>query len=252
MASQIYDRLCPLVEFTGKCHMPGCRYRHPSTSRSAASLPSIAPASSSSTTPAPSSSTAPASPSSQLSNILRSKEPSKQAREPKPLCKKWVQGECWGRCGGRHFYDETDERISHHHPRDTEPGALFEFSSPYQGFRIIKEVKKLRRVEVDLETGRKRSFIEEKEFEVLDLTKARSPAPLTLRRENTNTMVQVQGSQDSFAKPPVVLTHPSATDNAGGGEPSLEDSVIILDSPESSTRGSSSTRPRGRKSSLRL
>ena len=246
MASQIYDRLCPFVEVTGECPVLSCcRFWHPSTSPSAASLPSIAPASS--TTPASSSSiTGPAS------TILRSKEPSNQAREPKPLCKKWVQGECWGRCGRRHFYDETDERISHHHPRDTEPGALFEFSSPYQGFRIIKEVKKLRRVEVDLETGRKRSFIEEKEFEVLDLTKARSPAPLTLRRENTNTMVQVQGSQDSFAKPPVVLTHPSATDNAGGGEPSLEDSVIILDSPESSTRGSSSTRPRGRMSSLRL
>ena len=34
-------------------------------------------------------------------------------KEPKPLCKDWVQGECWvdSGCGGRHFYDETDENV---------------------------------------------------------------------------------------------------------------------------------------------
>ena len=43
------------------------------------------------------------------------------------------------------------------------------YSSPYR-VKVVKEVSKQRREEVDLETGKRKSWIETKEFEVLDLT----------------------------------------------------------------------------------
>ena len=69
----------------------------------------------------------------------------------------------------RHYYLERDAR-----PAVTQRVALAEmeptnFSSPYQ-VKICKEKLVHRREEVDIETGRRRSWVEEEEREVYDLT----------------------------------------------------------------------------------
>ena len=46
---------------------------------------------------------------------------------------------------------------------------MVEFSSPLV-VKVRKEVAKERREELDLETGTRRSWVESREFEVLDLT----------------------------------------------------------------------------------
>ena len=43
------------------------------------------------------------------------------------------------------------------------------FTSPLT-VKVYEEVKETRKEEVDLETGRRRSWVESREFEVLDLT----------------------------------------------------------------------------------
>merc|ERR1719228_489234 len=50
-----------------------------------------------------------------------------------------------------------------------ENNQLEEYSSPYR-VKVIKEVAKQRKEEVDLETGKRKSWVETTEFEVLDLT----------------------------------------------------------------------------------
>ena len=69
----------------------------------------------------------------------------------------------------RHYYLERDAR-----PAVPQRFALAEmepanFSSPYQ-VKICKEKLVHRREEVDIETGRRRSWVEEEEREVYDLT----------------------------------------------------------------------------------
>merc|ERR1719232_1362100 len=46
---------------------------------------------------------------------------------------------------------------------------LDNYSSPYR-VKVVKEVSKQRKEEVDLETGKRKSWVETTEFEVLDLT----------------------------------------------------------------------------------
>merc|ERR1719481_2003727 len=53
----------------------------------------------------------------------------------------------------------------------TAENQLKKFSSPIR-VKVVKEVTKQRKVEVDLETGNRRSWVETTEFEVLDLTEA--------------------------------------------------------------------------------
>ena len=79
----------------------------------------------------------------------------------------------------RHYYLERDAR-----PAVTQRLALAEmepanFSSPYQ-VKICKEKLVHRREEVDIETGRRRSWVEEEEREVYDLTGDTPVKPLPL------------------------------------------------------------------------
>jgi len=92
-----------------------------------------------------------------------------------PLCKSWQQGKClaW-RCKDRHYYTDDDEVLQQSKRfSDVDLGVgssrQTSFSSPYC-VKIKKEVIKKRKVEVDLETGRKKSWVESLEQEVLDLT----------------------------------------------------------------------------------
>ena len=69
-------------------------------------------------------------------------------------------------CRHRHFYQDGDRKTtqpSFGHPPD------LQFSSPIS-VKIRKEVSKQRKEEVDIETGKRRSWVETKQFDVLDLT----------------------------------------------------------------------------------
>ena len=70
-----------------------------------------------------------------------------------------------------------------------------DFSSPYR-VKVVKEVAKQRREEVDLDTGRRRSWVETIEVEVLDLCgkSPDKPQPGTMQEEG-------EGSRGSFRSP---------------------------------------------------
>ena len=101
---------------------------------------------------------------------------------------RWKQGECIGATGNkclyRHYYLERDSRIV-----PAQRSALAEvdpanFSSPYQ-VKICKEKLTHRREEVDIETGRRRSWVEEEEREVFDLTGDTPAKPLIKARSKS-------------------------------------------------------------------
>ena len=87
----------------------------------------------------------------------------------------WQNGFCIGgrgnSCPLRHYYNERDGQLAQS-KRFQDSGVSSEnvdFSSPYS-VKVRKEVETQRMEEVDLDTGRRRSWVETKEFEVFDLT----------------------------------------------------------------------------------
>ena len=89
------------------------------------------------------------------------------------LCKSWQEGNCHAlRCKDRHYYTEDDEALPQAKRfQEVDEGSSRQtpFSSPYC-VRIQKEVIKKRKVEVDLDTGQKNSWVQSLEQEVVDLT----------------------------------------------------------------------------------
>jgi hypothetical protein len=65
-------------------------------------------------------------------------------------------------------------------PRLTVPEAIGAFSSPYS-LKVRKQVAQHRREEVDVDTGARRSWVEEEEMEVMDLT-GETPTKAVRRR----------------------------------------------------------------------
>ena len=105
----------------------------------------------------------------------------------------------------RHYYLERDAR-----PAVTQRVALAEmeptnFSSPYQ-VKICKEKLVHRREEVDIETGRRRSWVEEEEREVYDLTGDTPVKPLPLPKRKVQESQSVQRSKFVGGSPPPVLS----------------------------------------------
>lgn len=93
-----------------------------------------------------------------------------------PICNRWKQGQCIGATGNkclyRHYYLERDATSQPRRPARTplaQVQADSDFSSPLR-LNILKETISHKRVEVDLETGKRRSWVEEEEREVMDLT----------------------------------------------------------------------------------
>ena len=82
-------------------------------------------------------------------------------------------------CPHRHFFMDGDREFLQPassntatittNQRDAGTEEEFTFSSPLT-VRVTKEVARERREEMDLETGTTRSWVVEREFEVLDLT----------------------------------------------------------------------------------
>ena len=93
------------------------------------------------------------------------------------VCSSWTKGLCIGargnNCRWRHFYQEGDRAVIQPASSGTTTGPVTiceeEFSSPLI-LKVRREVARERREEVDLETGRRRSWVETREFEVMDLT----------------------------------------------------------------------------------
>jgi len=123
-----------------------------------------------------------------------------------PLCRMWTMGQCIGSVGNackfRHYYNEFD-RIAKEKEKTGRPIANDlneeDFNSPYR-LKVIKEVSKQRKEEVDLETGKRKSWIETTEFEVLDLTgetPAKKKRPLVLRSPLKESMNNESNQKES-------------------------------------------------------
>jgi len=104
-------------------------------------------------------------------------------KDQAPLCSRWKNGQCIGATGNnclyRHYYMERDHSVAAYRSREPLAQTTENFSSPYR-VQIRKEKLEHNRVEVDLETGEKRSWVEEEEREVMDLTGESPPAKPTL------------------------------------------------------------------------
>jgi len=93
------------------------------------------------------------------------------------LCHNWKNGVCPKNnlCNFRHYYLERDAAVPPRRPL-VEVNSSTVYSSP-----LVVKVKTLtekhRRVEVDLETGKRRSWIETENKELIDITGEASPAP---------------------------------------------------------------------------
>merc|ERR1711915_988142 len=87
----------------------------------------------------------------------------------------WQEGRCFGLgCHLRHYYEDEDSplKLSKRFDDDvncSSSRSTNNLSSPYR-LKILKEVKRQRIEEVDLETGRRKSWIQTSDVEVYDLT----------------------------------------------------------------------------------
>jgi len=104
-----------------------------------------------------------------------------RSTENAPLCRDWTKGECGECCPLRHYYNESDLGTNEQLQVDDFPVTRVEtekteYSSPR--VNIIKEVSEQRKEEIDLETGKKRSWTERTEYEVFDLTSDVEDSPV--------------------------------------------------------------------------
>jgi len=106
------------------------------------------------------------------------------------ICSKWLEGKCWGRgCQYRHYYTEDDAPVTIQQDENC-PSTSVQFTSPYV-VKMRKEKETRRLEEVDLDTGRRRSWLETTEHDVVDLTgetpvKARTPLSSLQPKSMTN------------------------------------------------------------------
>jgi len=99
------------------------------------------------------------------------------------ICRKWKEGKCWGanlrdgdECPYRHYYTEDDAVITN--DQDESGPSISHFTSPYV-VKMRKERETRRLEEVDLDTGRRRSWVETTEHDVIDLTGETPTKPRT-------------------------------------------------------------------------
>jgi len=100
------------------------------------------------------------------------------SKDHAPICRMWQKGFCIGATGNacrlRHYYNEMDGAVMQaarqaQRTVNNCPNQMESYSSPYT-VKVVKQVAKQRKEEVDLETGKRKSWVETTEFEVLDLT----------------------------------------------------------------------------------
>lgn len=147
-------------------------------------------------------------------------------KDQAPLCLRWKEGQCIGATGNkclyRHYYLERDARNI---PAQRQALAEVEptnFSSPYQ-VKICKEKLTHRREEVDIETGRRRSWVEEEEREVFDLTGETPVKPLPVPKVTKERSKSAHGNRFEGGSPrPTLAPTPMRTTRR---------SSILSDSP---------------------
>jgi len=127
----------------------------------------------------------------------------------------WIKGFCIGAkgnsCKFRHYYNEMDAMIKVPTKQLQVPTNRINqsenYSSPYR-VKVVKEVSEQRKVEVDLETGKRNSWVEVTEYEVLDLTGETPNKKLPLvesRLKDPNKAVRVSSNKatDVSVKKPI-------------------------------------------------
>ena len=146
-------------------------------------------------------------------------------KEDAPLCRRWQKGLCIGAVGNtckfRHFYNENDkDSLQGRQSEELGLRQVVNYSSPYK-VKLLREVSRQRKEEVDLETGRRRSWVETTEFDVLDLTgdtpvkQIRSPAPLSPSISNCGTSNGFLGVSSNLGlEESVIIISPSSTARA--------------------------------------
>jgi len=102
------------------------------------------------------------------------------------LCILWTKGNCIGTTGNscrfRHYYNEYDKSNQPPvNPLNRQVNRLQEISNLQFSSPLVTRVHKLkhqkRKVEIDIETGKRRSFIETTEEEIIDITGVSTPHP---------------------------------------------------------------------------
>ena len=94
------------------------------------------------------------------------------SKDDAALCQNWTKGACPQNnvCNLRHYYLEKDAAMTAMKP----PAEINSNNNTVYSSPLVVKVKTLtesrRREEVDLETGKRRSWVESTEFDVLDLT----------------------------------------------------------------------------------
>jgi len=140
--------------------------------------------------------------------------PFSHSKDNFPLCSNWQKGECTGNsCKFRHYYTEQDaqkmQTLAYKEKLDKVNDGQIERNdseSPYI-VKVVKETRRERREEVDLETGKRKSWIESMEFEVLDLT-GETPAKkakldIDVRKtplSEIGNMKEIEGNQMTLTK----------------------------------------------------
>eukprot|EP00092_Neocalanus_flemingeri_P039770 GFUD01043309.1.p1 GENE.GFUD01043309.1~~GFUD01043309.1.p1 ORF type:complete len:262 (-),score=67.77 GFUD01043309.1:321-1106(-) len=131
------------------------------------------------------------------------------SKENAPLCRMWQKGFCIGAtgnaCNMRHYYNDVDGAIMQAARQSQRPGSnctnqIEKYSSPYR-VKVVKEVAKQRKEEVDLETGKRRSWVETTEFEVMDLT-GETPVKKTRSSLNKSPLKEVNKEIERPQKSP--------------------------------------------------
>jgi len=170
-----------------------------------------------------------------------------------PLCSRWKAGECQGNMGNnclyRHYYLERDA-VTRFPPVRTplaqvQPTA--NFSSPLT-MRVIKETIQHKRVEVDIETGKRRSWVEEESRDVMDLT-GDTDTPVKRTKTEETPLITPQTSpkkienksNKSPSTPISKKTTPNPSPSSTTSLSSTSDSTVKSPSSSSSSSSCSTT-----------
>jgi len=129
-------------------------------------------------------------------------------KNKRSICSKWQEGKCWGHngwggegCQYRHYYTEDDSPISVQQDESFHCTSA-KFTSPLV-VKVRKETEHRRLEEVDLDTGRRRSWVETTEHDVIDLTGGTPAKPRTpLSNLEVNSRANIPSRDRATARAP--------------------------------------------------
>lgn len=122
-------------------------------------------------------------------------------KDDAPLCQGWKKGICHGhawQCFERHYYLERDQAPASRMPLQQVSGNTA-FSSPL----VVKNktfTETHRKEEVDLETGRRRSWIETENKELIDITGEASPVAPPRKEVSFSSKMKEKVAEEELQK----------------------------------------------------